>query len=91
MSLRKISPINTFFIVFIKVTVSVTFICIYTEGWCEVSINDVILYRDEKHEVLCIYDNNYIEIRELDSIRRNVKLVHQSAVQLLNGIKKGVT
>lgn len=53
------------------------------------SVNDVILYRDEKHEILCIYDNNYMEIRELDSIRRNVKLVHQSAVQLLNCIKKG--
>jgi len=52
------------------------------------SVHEIVLYRGEKHEVLFIYDSKYIEIKEIDSLRKTVKLVHQSEVRPLNCMKK---
>jgi len=55
-----------------------------------VSVHEIVVYRGEKHEILFMYDNRYIEIREIDSARKTIKLVHQSEVRILNCIKKTV-
>lgn len=52
------------------------------------SVHEIVLYRGEKHEILFMYDSKYVEIREIDSLRKTVKLVHQSEVRLLNCIRK---
>lgn len=52
------------------------------------SVQEIVVYRGEKHEILFMYDSKYIEIREIDSLRRIVKLVHQSEVRLLSCMKK---
>jgi len=52
------------------------------------SVHEIILYHGEKHEIVFMYDSGYIEIREIDSLRKTVKLVHQSEVRPLNCMKE---
>ncbi len=54
------------------------------------SIHEIVLYRGEKHEILFMYDSKYVEIREIDSLRKTVKLVRQSEVRLLSCMKKAI-
>lgn len=46
-----------------------------------------VLYEGKEHEILFIYENQYFEIREIDSLRRTVKLVHASELKEINHVK----